>query len=40
MAFIGKGVCFDAGGYDIKQPAAMKIMYLDKQGASSVLAAF
>ena len=24
VAFVGKGVCFDAGGLDIKQPHAMR----------------
>ena len=40
MAFIGKGVCFDAGGLDVKKAAAMREMFLDKQGAVTVLAAF
>lgn len=40
IAFVGKGVCFDAGGLNIKSTAAMKAMYLDKQGACSVLTAF
>jgi len=39
IAFVGKGVCFDAGGLDIKSTDAMKSMYLDKQGACSVLTA-
>lgn len=33
-------MCFDAGGLDVKQPKAMREMFLDKQGACSVLAAF
>jgi leucyl aminopeptidase len=37
---IGKGVCFDAGGLDIKSSEGMLTMFLDKQGATSVLAAF
>lgn len=40
VAFVGKGVCFDAGGLNIKNTASMKSMFLDKQGACSVLAAF
>ena len=47
VAFVGKGVCFDTGGYDIKtgnffhnSAAGMKSMYLDKHGATSVLSAF
>lgn len=48
VAFVGKGVCFDSGGYDIKTgnlflfilAAGMKNMYLDKHGATSVLSAF
>ena len=40
VAFVGKGVCFDSGGLDIKHPPAMREMFLDKQGACSVLAAF
>ncbi len=40
IAFVGKGVCFDAGGLNIKRTDAMKSMYLDKQGACSVLMAF
>lgn len=40
VAFVGKGVCFDTGGLDIKTAAGMKTMYLDKHGATSVLSAF
>jgi len=40
IAFVGKGVCFDAGGLDIKASGAMRNMYLDKHGACSVLSAF
>lgn len=40
VAFVGKGVCFDAGGLDIKTAAGMKDMYLDKHGACSVFSAF
>lgn len=40
VAFVGKGVCFDTGGLDIKTAAGMKDMFLDKCGAVSVLTAF
>lgn len=40
VAFVGKGVCFDSGGLDIKTAAGMLTMYLDKHGAVSVLSAF
>ena len=40
VAFVGKGVCFDSGGLDIKSAENMKNMYLDKHGACSVFAAF
>ena len=40
VAFVGKGVCFDSGGLDIKPADGMKNMYLDKHGACSVFAAF
>ncbi len=37
IAFVGKGVCFDSGGLDIKPASAMDTMKLDKAGASCVL---
>lgn len=40
VAFVGKGVCFDTGGYNIKPASGMKDMHLDKCGAISVLTAF
>lgn len=40
LAFVGKGVCFDSGGLDIKPAAGMLSMFLDKHGATSVLSAF
>lgn len=40
VAFIGKGVCFDTGGLNIKNADGMKLMYLDKHGACSVFSAF
>lgn len=32
IAFIGKGVCFDAGGLNIKPTGSMETMYMDKAG--------
>lgn len=40
VAFVGKGVCFDTGGLDIKSAAGMLHMFLDKCGAMNVLSAF
>lgn len=40
LAWVGKGVVFDAGGLNIKPTGFMEDMYIDKQGACSVLAAF
>lgn len=38
--FVGKGVCFDTGGYDIKPASGMLHMFLDKCGAVTCLSAF
>ena len=38
VAIVGKGVCFDSGGLDIKPPAAMLIMKKDMGGAAHALA--
>lgn len=38
-SFVGKGVCFDAGGYNIKSTGGIELMHLDKCGACNVLAA-
>jgi leucyl aminopeptidase len=38
VTLVGKGVCFDSGGLDIKPSAAMKMMKKDMGGAASVLA--
>src|SRR5690606_17433364 len=35
---IGKGVCFDTGGLDIKTPSGMLLMKKDMAGAANVLA--
>lgn len=40
IAFVGKGVCFDTGGLNIKPASGMRLMFLDKHGACSVLSAF
>lgn len=39
-AFVGKGVCFDTGGLNIKTAAGMFDMFMDKLGAMTVLASF
>jgi leucyl aminopeptidase len=38
VTLVGKGVCFDTGGLDIKPADAMKLMKKDMGGAASVLA--
>ncbi len=38
LALVGKGVCFDTGGLDIKPAAGMKLMKKDMGGAAHVLA--
>lgn len=38
VAIIGKGVCFDSGGLDIKSAAGMRIMKKDMGGAAHALA--
>ncbi|MGB8841178.1 MAG: leucyl aminopeptidase family protein [Aliidongia sp.] len=37
VTLVGKGVCFDTGGYDLKPPAGMKMMKKDMGGAATVL---
>ncbi len=37
IAFVGKGVCFDSGGLDIKTASGMDTMKIDKAGACTVL---
>lgn len=39
IALIGKGICFDAGGYNLKPDHAMKGMHTDMGGAAAVIAA-
>jgi leucyl aminopeptidase len=38
LALVGKGVCFDTGGLDLKQPAGMALMKKDMGGAAHILA--
>jgi len=38
LALVGKGVCFDTGGLDIKPPRGMELMKKDMGGAAHVLA--
>jgi leucyl aminopeptidase len=38
VTLVGKGVCFDTGGLDLKQPGGMLTMKKDMGGAASVLA--
>lgn len=40
VAFVGKGVCFDSGGLNLKPTTGIKDMHLDKHGACSVFSAF
>lgn len=39
IALVGKGICFDAGGYDLKPPVHMMGMHTDMGGAAAVIAA-
>ena len=38
IAIIGKGICFDSGGLDIKPPSSMLNMKDDMSGAAAILA--
>ncbi len=38
VTLVGKGVCFDAGGLDIKSESGMRLMKKDMGGAATVLA--
>ena len=40
LAIVGKGVCFDSGGLDIKPASGMRIMKKDMGGAAHALALF
>jgi leucyl aminopeptidase len=37
VTLVGKGVCFDSGGYDLKPAAGMKLMKKDMGGSANVL---
>ena len=37
VTIVGKGVCFDTGGLDIKPPASMRLMKKDMGGAAAAL---
>ena len=39
IAFVGKGLTFDAGGYSLKPPAKMDEMRFDMSGGAAVLGA-
>ena len=39
LAFVGKGITFDSGGYDLKPPEHMLDMKIDMAGAAAVLGA-
>lgn len=39
VTLVGKGVCFDTGGLDIKPPASMLLMKKDMGGAAAAIAA-
>jgi leucyl aminopeptidase len=38
VTLVGKGICFDTGGLDIKPPPSMALMKKDMAGAASVMA--
>ena len=38
IAIVGKGVCFDSGGLDIKPASGMRLMKKDMGGAAHALA--
>ena len=37
LTLVGKGVCFDSGGLDLKQPSGMRMMKKDMGGAAIIL---
>lgn len=39
-ALVGKGVCFDSGGLNLKPSTGIKEMHMDKHGATTVLSVF
>ncbi|MEM5830367.1 MAG: leucyl aminopeptidase family protein [Candidatus Aenigmatarchaeota archaeon] len=40
IMLVGKGVCFDAGGINVKPAESMYAMYVDKSGAANVVGIF
>jgi len=40
VSLVGKGLCFDAGGLNLKPTSGIAGMHNDKHGACSVLSAF
>lgn len=40
IALVGKGVCFDSGGYNLKPTKYIEAMYSDMAGAATVLGVF
>ena len=38
VTLVGKGVCFDSGGYDLKSASGMKMMKKDMGGAATMIA--
>lgn len=40
FSMVGKGVCFDSGGLNLKPTTGIKDMHMDKHGATSTLSAF
>lgn len=39
-AFVGKGICFDSGGYNLKPSGSIETMRMDMAGAAAVFSAF
>lgn len=39
LVFVGKGVCFDSGGLDLKSREGMELMKIDMAGAATVIGA-
>ena len=39
-SIVGKGLCFDSGGLNLKPTSGISGMHVDKHGACSVLSAF
>lgn len=39
VAFVGKGLCYDTGGLNLKPTGSIEDMYYDKAGACAVMGA-